>query len=358
MSLTCARVRFVGISGSMVPGMLEAVSVLKQACGGRICQEEHQNDYCRKYHDTMSTLAALQALIGLAFGVAFGVNAWRFTDGSMQGYQSIPTQSLVSGGHRDSYGSTANASDSDDGYSSSSGTCPASCLCLTSSPRLALRPVQMQRALASPTPGRSRTAIPDPYPACRCRPASHCRPTASLLPPRCRPIEAGPAHVRRLTRQMPKSAGHKPHQASSTARSPAANSVSSMWAASDWGMGGERHESEAIWRVEDARRYNGVAACIFWSLIAHTAFNVCFAWWVENSTTACFGPSVARVRWVSSLSPLALLSLSPPFSTERARSVERLGPGWRVLAVWGLRRVCVPVPDPHCGGGLRRHFRD
>ena len=36
---------------------------------------------------------------------------------------------------------------------------------------------------------------------------------------------------------------------------------------------------EAGFRAEDAKRYQGVAACIFWSIVAHSAFNVYFAWY-------------------------------------------------------------------------------
>jgi len=50
---------------------------------GRICQVEHENDYCRKYHDTMSSIAVIQALFGLSFGLFFGASAWRYSDGSM-----------------------------------------------------------------------------------------------------------------------------------------------------------------------------------------------------------------------------------------------------------------------------------
>ena len=49
---------------------------------GHICQRTHQNDFCRKYHDTMSTLAVMQALCGCFFAVIFASTLWRYADDS------------------------------------------------------------------------------------------------------------------------------------------------------------------------------------------------------------------------------------------------------------------------------------
>mmetsp|Transcript_40241 Transcript_40241/g.95544 ORF Transcript_40241/g.95544 Transcript_40241/m.95544 type:complete len:392 (+) Transcript_40241:238-1413(+) len=50
------------------------------------------------------------------------------------------------------------------------------------------------------------------------------------------------------------------------------------------GEGGTKdaRDSDPRYRLNDARRYSGVAYCFFFSLVAHTAFNVYFAWYASG----------------------------------------------------------------------------